>query len=120
MRELEIELPRPATVTLAAALLGRPSRLPCLPVTVPVAVAAALAGAQPVAEAVALPVGLRVALPVGLPVGLPVCHGTHPVAVTSAHGPRHPLYLRPEILILVLFFIERLDSSRRYVARHGQ
>ena len=33
------------------------------------------------------------------------CHGTHPVAVTPAHGPRHPLYLRSEILILVLFFI---------------
>jgi len=33
------------------------------------------------------------------------CHGTHPVAVTPAHGPRYPLYIRPEILILVLFFI---------------
>jgi hypothetical protein len=28
-----------------------------------------------------------------------------PVAVTSTHGPRYPLYIRPEILILVLFFI---------------
>ena len=25
--------------------------------------------------------------------------------VSRCHGPRHPLYLRPDILILVLFFI---------------